>query len=400
MERLEFESKEAAKLLATSYALGSLNYVAHWVPKSPKFRVGTLSVESAISDICQCIINSTEKRDKRIKRIRLIMQVYQSMGYEFTSEILEMVSEVESLPVENVTSDASDAELIATLTSELNHEDGFKNGKLFFTINGQWAPPLAKAFHGHCTKQINKDGDVYDIMTKVGTITLAKLVASHATSPCEQELLACAQLIFKGGAALGKFLFQNQTWWGRLTPDQQKEIQSSFILGGDNDTSIYFANVKEITKRYGLGHVSETIAQIAEKTDNILSVVCEEYNLRQLLSLHSKSMQTESMFTFAGQEFNFQLRQASGFRLTKEDAVTMCLTPHQRPQSQVFTTQSRVEFTVGEQTVKFELVRAKLGFASHSQGLRLNTYSELLDISLEYPDSAILFKKAFVPVRL
>lgn len=400
MLRLNQVSQDAQHMLTTSHNLGSLNHVTYSTPKGQKFRVGTLSVESAIADICQCIVNNTEKREKRIKRVQLIHQIYQSQGYEFAPEVVEMMNYVTTLPVDESTSTLSDAQLMEKLVLELNHENDFVNGQLIFDVSGEFVPPVAKAFHSHCTKEINKYGDVYDIMSKVGMITLALLVSSQTESECERELLSGVQLIFKGGAALGKFLFQKQSWWNTLTVDQQKEIQTSFILGGDNDTSFYFSNAKEVTKRYGLEHVSQQITAVSEKTDTILSMVCEEFCISDLISNHSQMLAKESIFTFGGESFNFQSRKASGFCLTKVDATKMSLTPHQRPESHVFTTQSRVEFTVGDKTVKFELVRAKLGFTANLQKLQLNTYSELLDISLEYPDSAILFKKAFVSVNL
>lgn len=400
MLHLNKATQDAQHLLTTSHTLGSLNYIKYSTPKGQKFRVGTLSVESAIADICQCIIINPEKREKRINRVHLIRQIYQSKGYEFSPEVVEMMNQAVSLLVDSSTSTPSDAQFMEKLVSEQNYENNFPNGQLIFKISREYVPPVVKAFHGHCTKEINKYGDVYDIMSKVGLITLARLVSSQTESECERELLSGVQIIFKGGAALGKFLFQKQPWWNTLTIEQQKEIQTSFILGGDNDTSFYFSNVKEVTKRYGLEHVSQQIVQISTKTDTILSMVCEEFCIMNLISNHSQMVVNDSIFTFGGEQFDFQLRQASGFRLTKVDATRMSLTPHQRPWSHVFTTQSRVEFTVCEKTVKFELVRAKLGFTAISQKLRLNTYSELLDISLEYPDSADLFKKAFVSVNL
>ena len=400
MNRLTAEYNTAKSAFKSTYRLGFLNNQQYWkIGNRASFRIGTFSVDSAISDICQCIVNSTEKRAKRIARIKLIKDVYQSIGYEFAEEVIVMIDSVSELTSEpDIT--IPDTELIAKLTSELNHEDGFQNGKLFFDISGEFIPPMAKAFHGHCTKEVNKLGNVYDMMTQIATITLFRLLQLQSSEhdECEQELLAGIQLIFKGGAALGKFLFQKQEWWSQLTDEMKTTIHTSFISGGDNDTSFYFGNIKQVKEKFGMERVSNQIAKIAEKTDAILFAVCEEHMLFQNLPSPDKTQPIQVPFVFGGQTFDFQSREASGFRLTKHDANTMCLTPHQRHVSKVFTTQSKVEFNINEKTIKFELVRAKLGFVAHSQQIQLNTYSELLDISMEYPDSASLFKKVFVEV--
>ena len=67
---------------------------------------------------------------------------------------------------------------------------------------------------------------------------------------------------------------------------------------------------------------------------------------------------------------------------------------------QIFTTQSTVQFDTHGKLVKFELVRAKLGFVGRDNDNLVNSYSELLDISLEHPTSKSLFKKIWIPVDL
>lgn len=388
-------------------------------------RFGTMSIESALSDLCQCAINNTDKRAKRIRRISLIADIYQQFGHEFSPDLLETIEMVKLLPVQDE-QEQTPAEKLAKLRQELSNEAEMRNGKIYFET-GEWTPPIAKHFHGMCTKAINKDGDVYDLMKKVAIITFARLLSNkqaYETNQCATELLSSAQLIFKGGAAIGKFLFEQKPFWNQLTKDQQDEIRSSFILGGDNDTSIYFINMKEVTKKYGQTTVSKAIVEIASRMQQTLWETCQEFKIDQMLSVHSDNAAWDPI-PFAGHEFALTTREATGFQLKEVDSyeldefemvsheesneefewvekpTMLCLAPYNgRAPSQVFTTQSKVEFSIKDKCVKFELVRAKLGFRASCDDMDVNTYSELLDISLEYPESAALFPKKWAAIAL
>jgi len=383
-------------------------------------RFGTMSIESALTDLCQCAINNTDKRAKRIRRISLLADIYQQFGYEFSPDLLATIEVVKPLPVQDE-QEQTPAEKLAKLRQELAHEAETRNGKIYFRT-GEWTPPIVKHFHGMCTKAINKDGDVYDLMMKVAIIAFAKLLANtqaYETDQCAIELLSRAQLIFKGGAAIGKFLFEKKPFWHRLTKDQQDEIRSSFISGGDNDTSIYFINMKQVTKKYTEETVSKAIAEIASRMQQTLWRTCQQFRIDQMLSVHSDNAARDPI-PFAGHEFHLVTRQATGFQLKEVDEFEMvghedlndeferieqptmlCLAPYNdHAPSQVFTTQSKVEFSINDQCVKFELVRAKLGFRASCDDMDVNTYSELLDISLEYPESAALFPKKWAAIAL
>ena len=388
-------------------------------------RFGTMSIESALSDLCQCAVNNTDKRAKRINRISMIADIYQQFGYEFSPDLLETIEMVKLLPVQDE-QEQTPAEKLAKLQQELSNEAETQNGKIYFET-GEWVPPVVKNFHGMCTKAINKDGDVYDLMMKVAIIAFARLLSNkqaYETDQCAIELLAGAQLIFKGGAAIGKFLFERAPFWNRLTKDQQDEIRSSFILGGDNDTSIYFINMKKLTKKYGEATVSKAVVEIASRMQQTLWETCQEFKIEQMLSVHSDNAAKDPI-PFAGHEFALTTRQATGFQLKEVDSyeldefemvsheesneefewvekpTMLCLAPYNdHAPSQVFTTQSKVEFSIKDKCVKFELVREKLGFRATCKDMNINTYSELLDISLEYPGSAELFTKKWAPIAL
>ena len=390
-----------------------------------KARFGTMSVESALSDLCQCVINNTEKREKRINRISMIVDIYQQFGYEFTPDLLETIEIVKLLQFQDE-QEQSSIEKLAKLREELSNEAEMQNGKIYFET-GKWTSPIVKNFHGMCTKAINKDGDVYDLMMKIAIITFARLLSNkqeYEINNCATELLSGAQLIFKGGAAIGKFLFEKNTFWNLLTKNQQDKIRSSFILGGDNDTSIYFINMKEVTMKYGQTVVSKSIVEIASRMQQTLWETCQEFEIDRLLSVHSDNTVRDQIL-FAGHRFDLTTRKATGFQLKEVDfdeineyelinheelneefelvekPTILCLSPYDNYiPSQVFTTQSKVEFSVRDKSVKFELVRAKFGFRAICDDMIVNTYSELLDISLEYPESTSLFYKKFIGITL
>jgi hypothetical protein len=414
-----------------------------------KYRFGTMSIESALHDLCQCAINNMDKRAKRIRRIALITEIYEQIGHKFSPDLRETIEMVKLLQVQDEQEKTSD-EKITKLRQELSNEAEIQNGKIYFET-GEWVPPIVKHFHSMCTKAINKDGDVYDLMMKVAIITFTRLLLNkrmYENDQCATELLSCAQLIFKGGAAIGKFLFKQKPFWNKLTKDQQEEIHLSFIFGGDNDTSIYFINMKQVMKKYGEMTTSKAIIEIASRMQQILWDTCQEFNIDQLLSIHSDNA-TQDPILFAEHEFGLTTREAIGFQLKEVESYEMdefeivnyedlneefemvnyedlneefemvnhedlneefklikkqtmlCLDPYtDHIPSQVFTTQSKVEFSIRDKVVKFELVRAKLGFRATCNDMIVNTYSELLDISLEYPESAAIFPKKWVAITL
>jgi hypothetical protein len=402
--------------------MGYFDGQKYWDPKGWfRYRIGTVGIESSMFDLFQCAVNNKEKRDKRIRRFLMIKDLYTQVGYEFGPEIDQMVKELNKLQIEDGT-ETSDAEMMAKLMSEINEKEESRDGKLYFET-GEWRPPVTKQFHGFCTKAINKDGDVYDLMTRIAVISYATLMSSATDlTECEKELLAGSQLIFKGGAAIGKFLFKNKPFWNRLSEDAQREIEESFILGGDNDTSLYFANMKNVVKNHGEKIASDSVISIADKLQKIVWDTCYEFDVSKLLQDHSNTVM-EKQFSFGGSEFSFEKRSAKGFRLSEVDAyerddfeivdadiddfevvakpTVLCLSPYtDREKSQVFTTQSTVQFDTQGKTVKFELVRAKLGFVGKHGDASVNSYSELLDISLDHPTSEALFKKVWARVDL
>lgn len=406
-------------MLMTTFALGRINNQSLWAPHQgdeeedlfPQ-RVGTMSIEAALMDMCQCVLYNTDKREKRMKRIQLLIQLYTSWGYQFDEELSDYVEYALAQEIVEST-EKQPIEMLTALQDELNTDVESNNGIIYFDAS-VWSPPVSKNFHGSCTKFINQNGDVYDIMMKVAVIAFSCLLQAdemYTHQQCTIQLLAGAQLIFKGGAAIGKFLFQQHPIWNTLSDAHKDEIMSSFIQGGDNDTSIYFANMKGVVKEHGNEKVSESIAEIASRLDKLLFAICEEFKISEMLSEHSARM-IRSPISFADCDFDVSIRKTKGFRLTQVESYdddefviaekAMCLTPHDdRNESQVFTTQSKVEFAIKPSKIaKFELVRAKLAFTAKHADTEVSTYSELLDISIGYPESSSLFPKRWAAIHM
>lgn len=403
-----------SQLLMTASALGYFQNRQVWETQEIEFdkRVGTMSVEAALIDMCYCVIYDNDKREKRIKRIQHLFNLYTAWGHVFDEDLIDLIEFASAQPVVESTQPYSD-DLLAALQKYLATNQESENSVVYFDAS-VWTPPVCKAFHGMCTKIINQDGDVYDTMMKIVVITFSRLLnedADYQHQQCAAQLLSGAQLIFKGGTAIGKFLFQKHPIWNTLTNAQKDEIVSSFILGGDNDTSIYFANMTEVAKEHDSKLVSETIAEIAIHMERILFGVCEEFKVVEQLSQHSTSM-INSQISFADHEFNISTRKTKGFRMTDVDEYesdgfvftekAMCLIPFEdRNASQVFTTQSKVEFKIGQGNLaKFELVRAKLGFLAKHGNMEVSTYSELLDISIGYPENTSIFPKKWTVIDM
>lgn len=402
-------------MLNTVCALGVYGGVRMWSPKKGSFsnRIGTVSIEAALYDMCQCVIYNTDKREKRIRRINQLIKYYEAYGHVFSDNLLDFVEIASAQPIAKETAAATSAELLTSLRTELANDANSVDGIVYFDISDNWSPPVQKAFHGSCTKFINQDGDVYDIMSQVAIIAFCALLqddALFANDDCGAELLSGAQLIFKGGAAIGKFLFQKHPIWDQLTDAEKTDIFTSFISGGDNDTSIYFANMKTVAKKHQPEQISQAIRQMSSRLNEILFQVCEEFQVVKLLSKHSTQM-VQSQIEFAECAFDMSIRKTKGFQLTNVDAhcedgfdvidERMALIPYkERKSSHVFTTQSKVEFQIGtDKLAKFELIRAKLAFMAKCDDMSVGTYSELLDISIGYPESSSLFPKQWTSVQ-
>ncbi len=412
----------------TVFTIGQLNGESLWTEKKSKFRLGTMSLDSALDDICQCFITNAEKRTKRLARINMILQMY--AGYQFSPATCQKLKTVFDMPIDDLEAvDEDEIALFRRLVSETESERKMIHGITVYETGTAFVPPVAKQIHGFCTKSVNQDGDVYNLMTKVATIVLHRLLMTSddkTWSETSRKMLAGAQIIFKGGAALGTYLFKKSKVWARLTDEQKSAIEQSFILGGDNDTSLNFVNLKDLKKSVSADEINSSIFAISNKMNEILWNVCDEFqdDIMELLRVKINRL-TDLQFEFAGQEFMFSEREATGFQMkfmdggelqaTKEavdedfdmigdaDKKFICFFNADKPKKTVFTTQSTVEFPSpldNGKTVNFELVRAKLGFVAKGADITVNTYSELLDISVEYAHSDVLFNKEYVAIHL
>lgn len=439
--KLQIAFDEAIRAFGSEFALGKLNNRQIAKFKSEQnFRLGTLTLESALSDLAQCCITSTEKRGKRKSRISLIRELHPGATH-ISSDTRFTLAEVDKLDDGvDPQGDSSDV-LLDRLISEITSERKLINEISVFQCGGKWIPPVSKQFHGFCTKTVNQEGDVYDLMSEIAGITLHRLLLStrdDAWSELALRLLAGAQIIFKGGVALGTFIFKKSRVWETLSAEDKDRIITAFIAGGDNDTSLHFATMKDIKKdaSIALEQINREICQIAKKTTQILWDVCLNFQEDIMSLLNKKSLQLETQkFQFGTGKFGFKARSASGFDIQKrckgeitnveqttqeadddfllieeepdadvigdEAQYYLCYYPSERRPQQVFTSQSTVEFPSPfdrDENVAFELVRAKLGFTAQCDDIQINTYSELLDISIEYAHSACLYKKQFTSV--
>lgn len=404
------------------------------LPPTHQFRLGTLSLFSALSDLANCCLVDTQKRSKRKARINLICE-HHPEAKKLPSDLRKLIKLVDLLPDDTTTNEKNTEEHnLHKLLEEITHEPKHINGVPVFETGIAWVPPASKLFHGFCTKTINQDGEVYELMTQIATVVLYRLLLTRDAnqwSSLAKELISGAQIIFKGGVALGKFLFEEKPWWDSYTPEVKEQIRSAFIYGGDNDTNLHFANMKLLKKKYSESEINSELTAIAKKVEVILWDVCVEFDKEILQRVQPKSQELlRERFELGGLTYTFTQRKSSGFEICKKpgeflgpteselfddfvvieepdyevigekDKEFLCLYAKTRDSRNVFTTQSTVEYITEDKSgrVAFELIRAKLGFTAECDEIQITTYSELLDISVEYCDSRCFFKKCFVSV--
>lgn len=358
-------------------------------------RLAVMDAESTVQDLLQCLEgNPHSKPAKRIARLQCLVKFF---GHELSQEthermhrVLTAMEAAENVVVEEAPK-PSNYELLEQLRASLAMDpDEAADGLVFdkLPIDGEYKPPVKQPFHDACKDVVNCDGNVYDIFTAVAIIAFEELLRnSHMRCPLRALLMSKAKLVFKGGAATGKFLFMaNTELWNSMTPSDREFVKRTFVNKGDNDTGLVFKVPKECG--YSVSEANAMIGQILFDMNRIVLEVTRRFNVERII-LPYMDAHFGTHFEFAGRQFAFTARQARSFSITEKNERQNELLVLEEESHRLFTSMSLLEFRNAKGgMVKFYLSRVKAAFkARDADGLEVNCYAECLDISATCVDS-------------
>ena len=374
-------------------------------------RIVCLTPQASMADLLQCLESATNKIEKRLVRLTYIANSYPNDTSISMINRCTRVQEKQFANMDNMvpTRTLTNSQFFEAIRYP-DMEDGeveVKFPKLDPTKPFTQSPK--QAFHDAVKVIVNKDGSVYDVFAAVAIVAFNRLLTVGPTSLLRMLLLADCKLVFKGGAAIGKFLFQkNPEVWNRLTSAEKTIIFDAFRKGGDNDTGLKF-------KRVDLPGISDEdqnneVASIIYDLMIVVKTVISEFGVEEAIKSHLAEPVNE-LYNINGSVFSVEQRKAKGFTIVEKTADEMVLVPGAEERSSyLFNTVTKVEFQLEDvngnnQLTQFYLGRVKAGYKFTLQkqsdddekyvGLEVNSYAECLDISATLIGSYSAFDDRF-----
>jgi hypothetical protein len=370
-----------------------------------------LSAKAAMLDLLQCLETSTNKSAKRVQRLMLLAKAYPTavsanMDRRFQQYQQQLIdTQDDDQPVQALTL----TQLIASLRKP-DIEDGevdIKFPKLDPTVPFTQRPK--QVFHDALKVIVNKDGQVYNIFSAVAVVAFNRLSMALPMTMLRTLLLAHCKLVFKGGASIGKFLFQgNPKVWNSLSSEEKAVIFNTFNKGGDNDTGLKFERVV----LPGLSDEAQNneIASIIYDLMIVVKQVIAEFHVEALIKEYLVEP-TYHMHKIDGSYFSVVQRMAKGFTIVEQNANEMVLvSSDEEAYSSLFSTVTKVSFQsldhVGNaKMTQFYLGRIKASYkfklqerfdlSAENVGEEFNAYAECLDISASLIGSYSAFDDRF-----
>lgn len=371
----------------------------------------TMTRDSCLLDLIQCLETTSNKREKRLRRAEFILRVLNaSISQETKDRFIRVKNSFKETTEETQDDVPNDGEEMDALVECMTRDGDISEGLIFkkFSSTEPFTVPITQKFHDFCKTNLNSDGFVYDIFTNIAVISFKELVVGAMSeiesSPLRRTLLSTATLIFKGGASMGKFLFMaDKELWESLSEEDKEFVRVNFINGGDNDTSISFHTLP--TDELTCEEINQEIGAILYDMEGVVLKNVAKFDVENIIKKHIEEA-VEGIMEFAGNQFSFSQREASSFAIVEKDETHVeCLSIEKNKQV-LFGSISYLEFDNSrKEKVKFYLGRIKAGFTATLEGepynanqMAFNCYAECLDISACCIDSASPFDTKYCGV--
>jgi hypothetical protein len=419
-------------------ARGCLQSLARIQNSKPRFV--TYSINTVLLDLIQCIENSTQKREKRYRRMEFLYEICtrkQNIQCNITAYAMQKIQEIITLKPhippqlsvmeklwsmagynisEDITIESSLYALEVENDMDLEDEDTLSFAKIH--KEAFFLPPEKQEFDNHCKNILNENGDVYDIFTYVAIIMFYKLITdkdnpNNGYTDLHKKILDSCYLVFKGGAAIGKHLIQNNPNIYRYMSDGEKTyLFNDFIKGGDNDTSIninkeelrsFYRDDEEFIQVITDTEINNAIGDIMLKLPKYMNEVLSEYNIKELINRYITAI-NNSYFKYRDKDFCFINRISKSYAIVDDenDDTLLQKKNYDFDRNQLYNTMSYVEFKNNNQKLtKFYLARIKCAMESKrdyglnkiNDKLKINCYAECLDVSFPCIDSTELIEE-------
>lgn len=387
-------NKSAARSLFAAAAMAQLQ-IRYLSPDA--IRIAVMDPESAIVDLIVCLeSNPAVKSVKRVGRLQFLVKFFGPTLSDETHDrlmnVLAAVADACDDPAEEEV-EVSDEELLASLKEAVAKQELEEGGDLVFdkpALGSKFTPSPKQAFHDACKVAVNADGKVYDIFTAVAIVAFEELLRGSTDKySLRGYLLSKAKLVFKGGAAIGKFLFMNnEALWNSMIESDRTFLQEKFIQGGDNDTGIVFS-VPAKEYWYTASEANAMIGQILFDMNRMVLEVVRRYQVEEIVQEYLDASRIGDM-DFGGRSFKFDARNAGSFQVVEVNEAQNMVVQLERPEFRLFTSMSLLEFQNDKgDLIKFHLSRVKAAFVARNaaEDIAVNCYAECLDISASCVDS-------------
>lgn len=367
------------------------------------------SHDAIINDFMHCLKMSTNKMEKRIARLEFCLKFLDNISDDVRAKgEAILLSSKEVMNDEFVMIEDPNLDDLLTYKKKMTRT---------FPTAGTvpFKEPINMAFHNHVKSVINESGSIYDIFTDIVTISFYKLKViielSSETTDVTRMLMDGAKLVFKGGAAIGKFTLSKPAILARMTDEEKEFLYSNFIKGGDNDTAVKFSNSSNFPSHILDAEIERLLKILMRLVWNHMEV----YGVRQMISGElNKALNTE--FEHKGEIFRFNNRFSKTFEIVEVGNDMSTIKYTSETSDRLFSTFSKLAFVSDSGlNTKFFLGRIKAAYtatmceqshnvASNGEkddfsvvdfGNSISCYGEVLDISASCIDNELSFKEEF-----
>jgi hypothetical protein len=369
--------------------VGSLTFVLYHTNFGKRFCI--FSPESVILDICQCIEATDTKLEKRLRRLTFLIRVFRDNQVPLNRETLQRAMRVIH---DKILLTAVDAPVqgVAPIDDLFNVSvDIIRENGLFDDMVDDPKTP----FNRHCTKTFNQSGCVYESSACFAVIAffIYYHVSRFICSELEWKLLSEAKLVFKGGAAIGKYLLRNFD----LSPEDREHVRRMFIQGGDNDTSLCLTNLPDRETKDKLNEIHSCSKNLLRRYINCVSAVMNFFQADLLFRNETRAVINSNMAEQPDFSFNdsvvqsFELKPyttVDGERYSKFYTIS-------EPKS-IYSSLTTLDFRYHASRTTFFLGRLKKSFLAVRGDQRASINSEIFDCSVISPLCVSIYDPTYV----
>ncbi len=341
--------------------------------------------DSAIRDLLMCLDYApTAKRAKRLERLWFMYRFFSDKMTIATKRYMKsvLIKLKNTAEVVNVGGEDID-KLIEQLQSgsTVFHKPTMEELK-------NYKSPMKQPFCDFVKSLVNSDGDVYIVFAAVATIAYFNMLEKSKASKRRHAVMKSSKMAFKGGAALGQYLFRgNKALWDSMEQADKDFAMEKFIHKGDNDTSIIVKRTPLLAE-FDDASINAEIGSIAYDLQIELARLVKTYNIEKIIKARLIKATTQTM-EYDGISFAFRQRASRDYAITEKDADHMEVVPISSEKNSIYGTISRCDFPDPHgDMIKFYLCRLKGAFEGVSDVARVKYYAELLDVSIVCIDSA------------